>query len=403
MKKLISLFILASFLILSLPAFASESVVNLSVGNINAGAGEVVELPVMLTGCQGFSNISFEIEYDNTALELLDVENGCAGALLTMPQSITANPYNLIWNSDKNVVFNGTIATLQFKVAEDANGIYPVKISFYAGRNGNQIDGYHGNYDANFNSLGMTYTDGSISVEEADANEPSGAYVEVLGKNAIKGKSVDVEVELKNCAGFSNLALEFGYDSSVFNLKGITTDIPGTTVSQSETTDNNPYNILWYSEANTVFNGKIVTLHFDVSKDAEYGEYPITVSHYKGRNNTYVDGYHVNFDVNMESLKLSYISGIVDVKPEKHELSASLLKTEDGIRLDVSSASPNEEEGGVIVAALYENHSLLKMMLVEDNKALLEDKGDMIKVMWWNSLESCMPYAEPVELEIPEA
>lgn len=402
MKKLLALFISMALSLQFTVAFATDINPNLSVGNITAKTGDVVEVPVILSDCAGFMNISVEIGYDESAFELVEAVNGDVGVAFTVPDNLDANTYSMIWNSTEKIVFEGTLATLKLKVLRSAEGVYPVTVAFYAGKNGTNIDGYHGNYDENMDSLGMTYTDGSITVEKLETSEPDGAYVSVGNVNAKPGESVDVPVVLNDCRGFSNLSLEFGYDASVLTLTGVTTEIEGTTVTRSETLTKNPYTIQWYANENVVFNGTVATLHFTVAENAEYVEYPVTVSYFKGRNGTFVDGYHVNYNVDMETLGLTYISGSVTVKPENHILDADATRTDAGISLEVSAIAPDEMDG-VIIAALYNDMQLVKVKVMDEAETTFEEDGDLIKVMWWSSLSELVPYLAPVEVAIPPA
>ena len=74
-----------------------------------------------------------------------------------------------------------------------------------------------------------------------------------------------------------------------------------------------PYNMSWDSTSNVKYNGSLATLTFEVRKDAENGEYPITVSYYKGINKNYTDGVDVNYDEDFEPFALNYISGSITV------------------------------------------------------------------------------------------
>ena len=54
-------------------------------------------------------------------------------------------------------------------------------------------------------------------------------------------------------------------------------------------------------------------LTFAVDEAAAVGNYPITVSYYKGRNGNYTDGRDVNFNQNDVALGLRYVAGSVEV------------------------------------------------------------------------------------------
>jgi len=139
-----------------------------SVGNTQGEPGATIEVPVILSGNKGFSNLGLEIDYDESALTLTNATpNASTGATFTKAQAYTVNPYNMSWDSALNTTFNGTLVTLTFKISENAKGTYPVTVDFYKGRNGNYVDGNNVNYDENFAPLGLNYRNGSVTVAYA--------------------------------------------------------------------------------------------------------------------------------------------------------------------------------------------------------------------------------------------
>lgn len=131
-------------------------------------AGDTVDITLDIAENIGFANLGFEIEYDSSVLTLLNVkENNDVGATFTSAQYIDTIPYNLGWYSVSDVLYNGNLATLTFKIADTANaGAYPITLSYYKGRNDDYIDGASVNYDEDYNPLVICYTDGSITVNE---------------------------------------------------------------------------------------------------------------------------------------------------------------------------------------------------------------------------------------------
>jgi len=128
--------------------------------------GETVEITLDINENTGFSNLGLEISYDSSVLTLVSVsENEEVDAIFTAAESIDANPYNVAWDSEVNVCFNGTLATFTFKIADDAAvGDYPVELSFYKGREGDYIDGEDVNYDETETPLCLSYESGLVSV-----------------------------------------------------------------------------------------------------------------------------------------------------------------------------------------------------------------------------------------------
>ena len=96
-------------------------------------AGDVVELNVNLKNNPGVISMSLTLEFDDTALKLVEVvDGGILGNNNSSPQ--LGNPYLLVWDNDtapQNFTEDGVLVTLKFEVLETAEiGIYPVTISY---------------------------------------------------------------------------------------------------------------------------------------------------------------------------------------------------------------------------------------------------------------------------------
>ena len=174
MKRRIFCCLLAAMLLIgSLPSAqaASTSTPKVSVQTVSATAGDVVSVTVTLSGNTGFSDLSIELDYDPAILTLVQAEQKALTSNCLKSQNLTDRPYSLIWLSGTSLcTSNGTLATLTFRVSDDAlSGSYPVSVSFYRGRRGDNEDGVNVNYqmDANENQtpLRLTYASGSVNVK----------------------------------------------------------------------------------------------------------------------------------------------------------------------------------------------------------------------------------------------
>lgn len=172
-RRLFCCLLAAMLLIGSLPSAqaASTSTPKVSVQTVSATAGDVVSVTVTLSGNTGFSDLSIELDYDPAILTLVQVEQEALTSRCLKSQNLTDRPYSLIWVSGTSLcTSNGTLATLTFRVSDDAlSGSYPVSVSFYRGRRGDNEDGVNVNYrmDKNENQtpLGLTYASGSVRVK----------------------------------------------------------------------------------------------------------------------------------------------------------------------------------------------------------------------------------------------
>ena len=208
MKRILSLSIVYTIL-LSLCGFAVNATgMTVSVGTATCTAGESVSIPITLSGNTGFSNLGIEIEYDNTALTLTNVTAGQTGATYTAAQSITANPYNMGWDSTSNNTFNGALATLDFEIAANAAaGNYPITVGYYKGRNGDYEDGSDVNYDENFSSLNLSYVTGYVTV--SDENAPSKS---ISVKDMQNNDTLTFKADLKSNEQITGIAIAAVYD-----------------------------------------------------------------------------------------------------------------------------------------------------------------------------------------------
>lgn len=147
-----------------------------TAASVTASPGGTVNVKVDLSGNKGFANLGVQVGYDANALTITSVTNNpSVGAVYTPAQQITANPYNMGWDSTGNIAFNGTLATLTFKVKENApEGKYPITVSYYTGKNGNYTDGTDVNYDENFNALNLNYVNGEITVSSHTPGDING-------------------------------------------------------------------------------------------------------------------------------------------------------------------------------------------------------------------------------------
>ena len=147
----------------------AETAPIVTVGNAEAGKGEEIEIPVTLSGNTGFADMGIEIGYNSDVMTLTKVTpNSSVGGTFTPAQNNSVNPFNMGWSNTANITYNGVLAILTFKIADNAaGGVYPVTVDYYKGRNGNYTDGDDVNYDENFDSLGLKYVNGSIMVKSS--------------------------------------------------------------------------------------------------------------------------------------------------------------------------------------------------------------------------------------------
>ena len=109
----------------SVATFAKDYDGTITASAATAKPGENVDVTITLGEHPGLVSLQIEVGYDADALTLTGVTD--AGNLSTFEvdtENLTPNPFTLTWNGDlekKNITYNGVIATLTFKVKEDAD------------------------------------------------------------------------------------------------------------------------------------------------------------------------------------------------------------------------------------------------------------------------------------------
>ncbi len=116
------------------PDVAFDGVVIEAMSLSNVMAGDIIEVPVVLSGNPGISFLALTPVYDNTVLTLLSATNG--DVLSDMDEGV-----NLIFSANADSSVNGTLVTLTFQVAKEVlAGSYEVSLIFRECYNGDAED-----------------------------------------------------------------------------------------------------------------------------------------------------------------------------------------------------------------------------------------------------------------------
>ena len=212
-KKLLSLILSVLFVFTALPisAFAelADSTI-ISVENVYAAPDSTVEVSINIDNNKGIAGATFTLTYDEK-LTLLDIQKGDAFDMLdfTAP-GLFSSPCNFAWDSESAVsAKNGKVLILSFKVSDKAakNEELPVKLSYR----------YGDIYDANLDSIPVTFENGKITV----INYIPG---DVNGDGIVNGKDVTL-IRRYNAGGYGVSINEEAADvnaDGVINGKDVT-------------------------------------------------------------------------------------------------------------------------------------------------------------------------------------
>ena len=220
----------------------------------------------------------------------------------------------------------------------------------------------------------------SLPISAAAAAKPN---VSIQCVSAESGETVSVAVILSRNTGFADLSLEIGYDTAALKLVKVE---PNSAISCNFTTSQQisqqPYLLNWVDgTSNNTFNGTLAVLYFQISVEA-VGEYPITISYYKGMNGDYIDGDDVNYNQDFEPLHLTYSAGKITVEEPETQITVTL-----GGKTEVLSAK-HALTGQICVAGYRENGQLCSVKFypaAEKITASVDPGAIRAKVFWLDS------------------
>ena len=255
MKKTISLVLSVLLLfnigICSVQAVNSEATAEIS--KVSALPGEKVEVFISLVCDGGIKTLSFiDFIYDTTVLTL--VESECAWLVEGKIKDIDLdNNVSVITFSD-NTVINGNVLKLVFEVSANANvGSFPVSCDVIGTR---MICGVETKIDVSI-SVGEITVTGSVSAE-------------ISKVSAVPGEKVEVFISLACDEGIKTLSfVDFTYDASVLSIvKSECVWLVDGKIKDIDLINN--VSVITFAD-NTVINGNVLKLVFEVSENAEAG------------------------------------------------------------------------------------------------------------------------------------
>ncbi|MBQ3427631.1 MAG: Ig-like domain-containing protein [Clostridia bacterium] len=178
---------------------SDEDSIIISADSMRANAGDTVDIKLSISNNRGFSSLGIEVDYDSDVMELINAVDGGVGASFTTAQYFTAKPYNMQWDSANNINFNGVLAILTFRMKDNIkDGVYPVSISSYKGKNGDYVDGADINYNEDFEPISIVYYEGAVTVSSRMSGD-------VNGDNKVNNK--DATCLLRYLAGWEQTGI----------------------------------------------------------------------------------------------------------------------------------------------------------------------------------------------------
>lgn len=191
MKKLISLLTVLMLSLQMTTVFADG--VDMTFGKVEGAPGDTVTVDVVLGETMSATSFGFEFTYDTAALELV----GATANGATLSPNYATMPYVAMWNATGDKDYSGTIASLTFKIKEDAEAKeYAIDATWAMASDDWGSDEV--NYDSSWDEVVINYVDGSITVKSAGPTEPTlaaaktadGVTITATHPTAITGKFI---------------------------------------------------------------------------------------------------------------------------------------------------------------------------------------------------------------------
>ena len=270
----------------------------LTVSSVQACRGDEVEVTIDLKNNPGMALLGFELNYDASAVTLMEVANGevFAARDFQTPAIGEASTQFLAYTTSADVTADGKLATFKFAVKGNAAfDISDITISDLEC------------IDINENAIDVDTVDGTIEVYD-----PNGPILEVVSANnkplkGFRGRTIEVAVEVKNNPGVAVVGFDFAFNGSVFSFESENYHTLGTVFSEDcffeGNSAKNPYKVTFCDgDANVTVDGKLITFKFKIADDAPEGFYPFTIKNIE----TYTH--------DEETVRFAGLTGVVEVK-----------------------------------------------------------------------------------------
>ncbi len=372
LKKILSLLVVVSmlFTMFTTVSFAADEA-TLVVSSVSAKRGETVLVEVTAANNPGIAVADIKVNYDNTALKLISVEDGGIWGEELHSDKLTANPYTLFWNNstaEESITANGVIATLEFEVLEGADfRDYEITLA-------------QDILDADTDAVEFELVAGKVTVENPVA------ALTVSSASAKAGETADVTITSENNPGIAVAKVMVDYDSAALKLSEVADgNIWGEDLHSDKLTAD-PYTLFWNNstaEESITADGVIATLKFEVLAGAEAKDYDITIS------------YEI-LDAEGDAVTFETAAGKVTVEetvPENATLTVASATAKAGETADVAISAANNP--GIAVAKVMVDYdsAALKLSEVADGNIWGEDlhsdklTADPYTLFWNNSTE----------------
>lgn len=254
-KRFLLLICIGIMLCAALTVFA-DAAVEISVGTLpysSDASEQTVDVPITLSGnTDGITGLALSISYDS-GITLTNVTRGSALSDMTMTPGgdISADPYNITWDTLDADTTNGTIVILTFSVPASSEKDYSINATVLS------------IYDFDMNDIEHTVTNGKLTAA-------GDAVFEISNADVRPGETVKLVLSLTSFLKVNSIAVsKLEYDKELLEFVGFGdyNAIEGTTALPPVFDNEQEYFLIALSEA-VAFDGVLCTLEFKVKEDA---------------------------------------------------------------------------------------------------------------------------------------
>ena len=277
MKKLTSIILSILLACSCMPlTFAVDTQPTISIRSTSGTPCDRVAVQVVVSNNPGLVTMLLRVGYDSSVLTLESVTDGSifGEGNAYFGNDTTADPYVLMWEdglATENHMADGTLATLTFLVAEDAQpGDTEISVT---------VD-TDSTLDVDLQQVQFNTQSGIMTI--TDTTPSDSAVISVGTMKATAGTQIEVPIRIHNNPGLVAMLLTVSYDASILTLLnaedgGLFGD--GNAYFGNDNADN-PYVLMWedaLSQSNHTADGVLATLTFAVSEDAVEGQTAISL------------------------------------------------------------------------------------------------------------------------------
>lgn len=289
-KKIITILLAVMIALSTVTVAFAAGTPTITVSSATAEQGETVTLNVALSDNPGINTFSFGFDYDETRLNLTNVELASG-----IPGQFTYSK-KAVWLNSADITTNGNFLTLTFDVLSTAEaGDAAVSVTYNAG----DVSNYN-EEDVNFQIVAGKVTVGGQTPPPVidDAGE-----ITVGTASAAPGETITIPVSIASNPGINTFSLGFDYDNSVLELSDVTVapELGGQFTYSKKA--------VWLNSKDTTYTGKILTLTFKVLENAVSGDCAVAVTYSTGDISNYDEE---DVDFNIIAGKVTVIDMVID-------------------------------------------------------------------------------------------